>query len=169
MCERHAGVADYPRFKKWCDDYFYPPIVASSGEVGGIFFDHLEGEPYCDRSNCPRRGRRQCWMRISRSPAAGWTSRLEPAERAFQEYRRGRYVEFNLLYYRGTLFGLKTAWRVESSLCRCRQWSAGATIIARSLGPRARRNCTISCSHANGLMWRAQDRIAVWTQTVLMR
>jgi coproporphyrinogen III oxidase len=114
-CQRHAAVADYERFKKWCDEYFH---LAHRGEprgVGGIFFDYLEGDwealfgfvQDCGASFLP------AYLPIAerhRGEAFG------ERELLFQQFRRGRYVEFNLLYDRGTVFGLKTGGRVESIL-----------------------------------------------------
>jgi coproporphyrinogen III oxidase len=115
VCDRHAPLIEYRRLKQWCDDYFF---LAHRGEprgVGGIFFDYLEGDwpslfafvrdagdAFLD-AYLPVARRRQ-------------DEPYTEAQRAFQEFRRGRYVEFNLLYDRGTLFGLKTGGRVESIL-----------------------------------------------------
>jgi coproporphyrinogen III oxidase len=117
-CTRHAPVGDYARFKKWCDEYFYLPHRGETRGVGGIFFDYLEGEGQnieavfdfvkdAGRAFVPayapivERRRDQPWG---------------DAERNWQLVRRGRYVEFNLLYDRGTVFGLKTRGRTESIL-----------------------------------------------------
>jgi coproporphyrinogen III oxidase len=114
-CHRHPAAADYPRFKKWCDDYFYLPHRGEPRGVGGIFFDYLEGDlerlfPFV----------RDCGDSFLDAylPIARRRKDLPygPRERAFQEFRRGRYVEFNLIYDRGTLFGLKTGGRTESIL-----------------------------------------------------
>ncbi len=114
-CERHRTVADYRRLKQWCDEYFFLPHRNEPRGVGGIFFDYLEGdweETFAFVRACgdafldaylPLARRRQ------HDPYGA-------RERAFQEYRRGLYVEFNLLYDRGTLFGLKTGGRIESIL-----------------------------------------------------
>jgi coproporphyrinogen III oxidase len=127
----------YPRFKRWCDDYFFLPHRAEPRGVGGIFFDYLGAGA-------------ETAARQPRDPAAGGPAAIEgdgerllafvqalgasimPAylpilerrrddpwgerERRWQLVRRGRYVEFNLLYDRGTLFGLKTDGRIESIL-----------------------------------------------------
>lgn len=115
VCDRHPAVADYRRFKQWCDRYFFLPHRDEARGVGGIFFDYLEaaweetfafvrdaGDAFVG-AYLPIARRRQ-------EDAFG------PQERAFQEFRRGRYVEFNLLYDRGTVFGLKTGGRTESIL-----------------------------------------------------
>ncbi|MEM1104964.1 MAG: oxygen-dependent coproporphyrinogen oxidase [Pseudomonadota bacterium] len=114
-CARHPG-ADYPRFKAWCDEYFY---LAHRGEprgIGGIFFDrHATGNWDADFAFTQDVGRAfaEVYPQIAarRMPEA-WTSE----EREAQLVQRGRYVEFNLLYDRGTTFGLKTGGNVESIL-----------------------------------------------------
>jgi coproporphyrinogen III oxidase len=115
VCERHQPVADYARFKQWCDEYFFLPHRGEPRGVGGIFFDYLEGDweqlfafvEDCGNQFLP------AYQPIARRRR---DEPYTPAQRAFQEFRRGRYVEFNLLYDRGTLFGLKTGGRVESIL-----------------------------------------------------
>lgn len=114
-CDRHD--ADYyVRFKKWCDEYFFLPHRNEPRGVGGVFFDYLEtsdvaadfafvrdvGETFLDIY--PKLVRRHM-----REPWSG-------EERAFQLQRRGRYAEFNLLYDRGTQFGLKTGGDAEAIL-----------------------------------------------------
>ena len=112
VCDRHA-VADHSRFKKWCDDYFYLRHRKECRGVGGIFFDYLSGQIGEVFAFVRDAGDEfltayvpivQCSMEIP------WTD----AERRWQLIRRGRYVEFNLLFDRGTMFGLKTGGRVES-------------------------------------------------------
>jgi coproporphyrinogen III oxidase len=114
-CERHAGVADYQRLKRWCDEYFFLPHRGEARGVGGIFFDYLEGD--FEKSFAFVR---DCGDHFTEAyvPVARRRKDLAhtPEQRTFQEYRRGRYVEFNLLYDRGTLFGLKTNGRTESIL-----------------------------------------------------
>lgn len=115
VCTAHRGVADYPRLKQWCDEYFF---LAHRGEprgVGGIFFDYLETEWEATFAFV-----RACGDAFLEAYAPIVQRRRNepygPREKAFQELRRGRYVEFNLLYDRGTMFGLKTGGRVESIL-----------------------------------------------------
>lgn len=112
-CDRHDEEY-YPRFKKWCDEYFVLPHRGEARGIGGVFFDHLDvdaksvafwkdaGDSFLD-AYVPIAERR-------RQEAHG------DAERRHQLQRRGRYVEFNLLYDRGTVFGLKTRGRIESIL-----------------------------------------------------
>jgi coproporphyrinogen III oxidase len=115
VCDWHPPPVDYRRFKQWCDDYFFLAHRGEARGVGGIFFDYLEGDLeqlFCFVSNAG----------YSFLPAylpILMARKDEPygaRERAFQEFRRGRYVEFNLIYDRGTLFGLKTGGRTESIL-----------------------------------------------------
>ncbi|HEU4382902.1 MAG TPA: oxygen-dependent coproporphyrinogen oxidase [Anaeromyxobacteraceae bacterium] len=113
-CDRH-DPAWYPRFKKACDDYFFLPHRGERRGVGGLFFE----DPDPDLS----RGLALCGD-VARAFPAAWTPiaarrRALPfgdRERTWQEIRRGRYVEFNLLHDRGTVFGLRTGGRVESIL-----------------------------------------------------
>jgi coproporphyrinogen III oxidase len=114
VCDRH-DPAYYPRFKKWCDEYFYLPHRGETRGVGGLFFDYLKDD--LDRVFAFVR---DCGDAFADAylPIAE-RRRHEPygeRERDFQTWRRGRYVEFNLLYDRGTLFGLKTGGRTESIL-----------------------------------------------------
>jgi coproporphyrinogen III oxidase len=110
------GADYYPRFKRWCDEYFFLKHRNEPRGVGGIFFDDL-----CDRSfdDC---------FALTRSVGDHFLPAYEPIvqrrrnlpygerERDFQAYRRGRYVEFNLVYDRGTLFGLQSNGRTEAIL-----------------------------------------------------
>jgi coproporphyrinogen III oxidase len=110
------GAGCYPRYKQWCDDYFYLKHRAEPRGIGGIFFDDLN-QP--DFPAC---------FALARSVGAQFLPAYLPIlerrrglaygerERAFQAYRRGRYVEFNLVYDRGTLFGLQSGGRTEAIL-----------------------------------------------------
>jgi coproporphyrinogen III oxidase len=114
VCDHHDPTY-YPRFKKWCDEYFYLPHRAETRGVGGIFFDQLEGDPTREWPFVREAADRflDAYLPIvQRRRATPFAER----ERQFQLYRRGRYVEFNLLYDRGTTFGLKTDGRTESIL-----------------------------------------------------
>jgi coproporphyrinogen III oxidase len=114
-CVRHAPLIDYARLKKWCDEYFYLPHRDEPRGVGGLFFDHLEGDHerlFAFVRDCGDAFLDAYLPIVERRKNEPYTER----ERLFQEFRRGRYVEFNLIYDRGTLFGLKTAGRIESIL-----------------------------------------------------
>ena len=110
------GEDKYPRYKKWCDEYFYLKHRDEPRGVGGLFFDDLN-ELGFDQS-----------FAFMQAVGDSYTQAYVPiverrkdepynqAQRDFQLYRRGRYVEFNLVYDRGTLFGLQTGGRTESIL-----------------------------------------------------
>ncbi|MBK4582822.1 coproporphyrinogen III oxidase, partial [Enterobacter hormaechei] len=110
------GEDVYPKYKKWCDDYFYLKHRDEQRGIGGLFFDDLN-TPDFDTA-----------FSFMRAVSEGFTDAYLPIverrkntdygvrEREFQLYRRGRYVEFNLVWDRGTLFGLQTGGRTESIL-----------------------------------------------------
>ena len=106
----------YPRLKQWCDDYFFLKHRNEPRGVGGLFFDDYN-QPGLDQSFGLMRSVGDSYLNaylpiIQRRKDRPWGER----ERQFQLYRRGRYVEFNLVYDRGTLFGLQTGGRTESIL-----------------------------------------------------
>lgn len=110
------GTDIYARYKKWCDDYFYLPHREESRGIGGLFFDDLNAWPF-----------EKCFQ-FMQSVGDSYIKAYKPIilarkdtpygerQRDFQLYRRGRYVEFNLVQDRGTLFGLQSKGRTESIL-----------------------------------------------------
>ena len=110
------GADYYARFKKWCDDYFYLKHRDEQRGVGGLFFDDFNEQGFAHA------------FAFMQSVGDSFISAYQPImqrqkdkpygenERAFQAYRRGRYVEYNLLYDRGTVFGLQSNGRTESIL-----------------------------------------------------
>lgn len=126
-CDIH-GDDLYPRFKKECDEYFYNDHRSEARGIGGLFFDYLR--PNEERSTAD-------WYHFTTEVGDAFLKSYKPIvqkrkgesyndrQRYFQEIRRGRYVEFNLIHDRGTLFGLKTQGRTESilmSLPPCVRW-----------------------------------------------
>ncbi len=110
------GEDKYPRFKAWCDDYFYLKHRAEQRGVGGVFFDDFS-ELGFDDSLAMMQSVGDAFLNaylpiVARRHATPYGER----ERAFQLYRRGRYVEFNLVWDRGTHFGLQSGGRTESIL-----------------------------------------------------
>ena len=115
LCEPY-GETIYPRFKKWCDEYFYLKHRQEARGIGGLFFDDLNEWEF-DRcfsfTQAVGNGFLPAYLPIlNKNKSRTFGER----ERNFQCYRRGRYVEFNLIYDRGTLFGLQSGGRTESIL-----------------------------------------------------
>lgn len=118
VCDRF-DPAYYPRFKTWADDYFYIKHRKETRGVGGIFFDHLQADETHDKQ-----GLFDFVTAVGESFVPIYTALLDrnrektfnEKEKEWQMVRRGRYVEFNLMYDRGTRFGLETDGRIESIL-----------------------------------------------------
>ena len=119
------GEDVYPKYKKWCDDYFYLIHRNEQRGIGGLFFDDLNGdfEECFDYMKSVGSHFTEAYIPIAKKRM---NITFSEKEKDFQLYRRGRYVEFNLIYDRGTLFGLQSGGRTESilmSLPPKTQWS----------------------------------------------
>ena len=114
------GADTWARYKRWCDDYFYLKHRKEARGIGGVFFDDLgaDGEVSFDHAYALTQAVGNAFLDaylpiVERRRDTPYGER----ERDFQAYRRGRYVEFNLVFDRGTLFGLQSGGRTESILC----------------------------------------------------
>jgi coproporphyrinogen III oxidase len=114
VCDEHRAVADHAKLKRDCDDYFFLKHRNEARGVGGIFFDYMDAaESMFDFIRAAADRFLDSYVPIvERRKGLAFS----PDQRFFQEVRRGRYVEFNLVYDRGTIFGLKTDGRTESIL-----------------------------------------------------
>jgi coproporphyrinogen III oxidase len=115
ICEPY-GLDVYPHFKQWCDDYFFLKHRNEARGIGGIFFDDLNTWDFETCFQFIQDVGNGFWPTYQQIAAKRKNIEYGEAERAFQLYRRGRYVEFNLVYDRGTLFGLQSNGRAESIL-----------------------------------------------------
>lgn len=113
-----SGFGDdlYPRFKQWCDDYFFLRHRNEARGVGGLFFDDYNDQGFEHSFGLARAIGDSYIEAYAPIVARRKDTPYGDREREFQLYRRGRYVEFNLVYDRGTLFGLQTGGRTESIL-----------------------------------------------------
>jgi len=117
VCTKHEPLVNYAKLKHECDTYFYLPHRQECRGVGGIFFDYFDSGGDMESAFAFVKEAADSFLDaygpiVERRKQAAYSEE----QRAFQEYRRGRYVEFNLIYDRGTIFGLKTNGRVESIL-----------------------------------------------------
>jgi coproporphyrinogen III oxidase len=126
------GAELFPRFKKWCDDYFYLKHRAEPRGVGGVFFDDFSALGF-EQSFALMRSVGDAYLPAYRPLVARRKDeRTTEAERDWQLYRRGRYAEFNLVWDRGTHFGLQSGGRAESilmSLPPLVRWDYGRTPV----------------------------------------
>lgn len=110
------GEAIYPKFKRWCDDYFYITHRKEARGIGGLFFDDYNETSFEHSFGLMQSIGNHFTQAYAPIVSRRKTHLFGAKEKTFQNYRRGRYVEFNLVYDRGTLFGLQSGGRTESIL-----------------------------------------------------
>lgn len=110
------GEKLYPEFKNWCDTYFYLPHRKEARGIGGLFFDDYQEQSFTHSFNLTKSIGDHFIQAYAPIVEQRKDMQYGEREKQFQRYRRGRYVEFNLLYDRGTLFGLQSGGRTESIL-----------------------------------------------------
>jgi len=114
VCDKH-NKKYYPKYKKWCDNYFYLPHRKETRGIGGIFFDYKKDNWEKDFSFVKNIG--LCFLDCAKSIIEKkMKTKWSKKQKNEQLYKRGRYIEFNLLYDRGTKFGLNTGGNVEAIL-----------------------------------------------------
>jgi hypothetical protein len=161
-CDKH-DAAYYPTYKKWCDKYFYLPHRGETRGIGGIFFDDLTTSSSIHGDKKPSRDEIFEFVKSASSaflPAylpivqRRHTQKYDDLQRRWQLVRRGRYVEFNLLYDRGTKFGLNIPGaRVESilmSLPEVARWEYMTPLVPRARAPVRRSSSTCSRQRTTG-------------------